>query len=105
MKLNLLKVGQWAGAITAIAILLAGIDGRYQTTGSAEAAELKTQQQYTELASDREEGDVDNQVEIIMVELKYLHAKEVKSSDDLLRIEMLSKKLGILMARQAELQK
>lgn len=99
------RAGIVAAALTAIATLSFGVDGRYQKAEAADEQVLEMQQQVAGLASDREEGDVDNQIEIILVELKYLNAKTEKNSDDELRIDMLKRKLTILLTRQTELQK
>ena len=104
MKLSLVKVGQVAGALTAIAILLAGIDSRYMTAQEAVALEADHDQVIQVVASDREKGDIDNQIEVIQLELKYLRNKENRDADDEAREEMLRAKLAVLLTRQAELR-
>ena len=66
--LYLQRAGYVAAALTAIATLSFGVDGRYQKAEAADEQVLAAQQAYVELATDREEGDVDNQIEIILVE-------------------------------------
>lgn len=98
MKLTLINLGQIAAAITAIFVLGSGIDSRYAT---AEAVDTYV---YT-VASDRERGDITNQIELIQLELKYLKAKSNRDSDDEAREDMLRAKLAVLLSRLQELQK
>jgi len=97
MKINIVKVGSFCAALTAMGVLGFSIDGRYQT---AEAATS----QATRMEIKRETGDLDNQVRLINHELTYLKGKQNRDSDDDAREVFLRIQLSVLLTRLVELQ-
>lgn len=93
-KINIIKLGAIAGALTAIIGLGAVVDSRYQT---AQAAGSESEQ--------RELGDINTKIEVLMLELNYLGSKKDRDSDDENREIMLRAQLAVLLSRQLELNK
>jgi len=94
MKVDIVKAGKVATAIVAIIGLFVVVDGRYQT---AEAAGQE--------AEARELGDVDTQIDVSLLEVKYIKNKDVRNSDDEARLQYLQTKIAVLLTRQTQLRK
>ena len=94
MKVDIVKAGKVATAIVAIIGLFVVVDSRYQT---AEAAGQE--------AEARELGDVDTQIDVSLLEVKYIKNKVVRNSDDEARLQYLQTKIAVLLTRQTQLRK
>ncbi len=99
------RAGYVAAALTALATVGFSVDGRYQKAEAADVQVLAQIELVSREAESRETGDVDNQIEIIQLELKYLANKSDRTLDDAAREGMLRAKFTVLLARQLELQK
>lgn len=94
VNVNTIKKAGWVcGALVSMISLGALVDGRYQTAEAASTQEVR-----------REEGDINNRIEIIQLELKYLKAKASRDTDDEAREEMLRAQLAVLLSRITEIQ-
>jgi len=91
-------IGIGTGLITIVVAMFA-VDARY--THSAQAQEMIKQQiQSAErLSIARERGDLESQLEVVQLELKYLTAKPTPTTDELLRIKFLSDKETFISQR------
>ena len=66
------RAGYVAAALTALATVGFSVDGRYQKAEAADVQVLAQIELVSREAESRETGDVDNQIEIIQLELKYV---------------------------------